>query len=165
MRVEELLLVLANAKQVLADFEQKNGSVISLHETLKNTVKRADEAVRVAAMQNFLDTGEIKPHDAVSIVITTHELYNSHENKRIAARAHPEVLEVDTDYIAAHASEVMPVLFKEFPGVIKVNDRKAAVVQKRVETFTPTIEKEPVVHVKKALGEYLFKPKGDEELL
>ena len=161
MNVSELLLVLARSKQALADFETSNMSIISLHETLKNAVKLADEAVRAAALENFLEIGEVKPHEAVSIVITSRELYNSEENKAIAAASFPEVLEVDTDYVAAHASEIMPVLFKYHPGAIRVNDRKAAALQKDAERFVPVVEKKPVVHVKKALGEYLFQAKDE----
>ena len=152
----EQILLMARLQQKITEDEKSIFSTVTRIKTNKDAFKTLDQEIRDRAVENFTDTGDKKPHDAVWI---------THRNKRSFAltiedvRENPSFAKIKDDKL----EEAIEFLIRFQPDFIEPDHAK---VEKEFRTGSspfPFEEVEvPIVNVSKNLGEYVMVEEDDD---
>lgn len=130
--IQKMVFELAQAKQSRQDIENKHKQALMEVEIAKNIAKSAEEKLRASAMEYFLETGDIKPHDAITVKHVTRFKIMPEDNLDLVMTNAPELLQID---------------MSEFKKLIKEGKAPWA-VQREVSDYE--------IHLQSKLGEFLI---------
>lgn len=155
---EALIIALARARENVSDLIRKYGPFLAELKAAENYAKTLEQNVRDLAMRDFLETGEKRFHPALDVKLVSVKRYDTKHNFQHALMSAPDAFVVDLEQLRLHAEDVVPVLSKLAPSVLKLDEKRIKAISEAPGGSWVEVDErnEPRVYLATKLGAFLI---------